>query len=104
MGLELAARGSSGGESGGGGRKLGAEAVSVHANVTLPDSFTPPAGGVRLRIRTPPALVGRWSKVSVGERTWTAVDTAAETVDFSARDLDDVKLREAMQRIVVWFE
>ena len=81
----------------------GAAGAAMGANVTLPGGFCPPAGGIRLRIRTPPVLVGRLSTVTVGGRVWTAVDAAAETVHFSARDLADGKVREAMQRIVATY-
>jgi hypothetical protein len=79
------------------------EQLVVVANVTLPDGFLVPAGGVRLRLRVPPPFVGKLSSVRVGGAEWSAFDVAAETVDFSAARLADHELRTAMQSVVATF-
>ena len=76
----------------------------VKANVTLSATFVPPAGGVRLRVRTPLVYEGKLSSVTVGGKAWHAFDAAGETVLFSASRLKDEVLRKALQSIMVRFE
>jgi len=71
-----------------------ANSYAVKANVTLPPSLTPPAGGLVLRLRAPLAHAGRLSSVSVGGAAWARFDAAAETVIFSAAELGQSALRE----------
>ena len=62
---------------------------SVYGNITLPAVFAshPPEGGLRLRIRAPLEHAGKLSMVSVGGKAWAGFDAAAETVDFTAKEL-----------------
>jgi hypothetical protein len=62
---------------------------TVSANVTLPASYskTPPAGGVRLRVRAPAAYARKLKSVIVGGKAWTSFDAKAETIDFSSTNL-----------------
>ena len=78
---------------------------SVKANVTLPQSFAtkPPAGGIRLRIRTPLAQAGKLSKVTVGGKAWTAFDAAAETVNIAASALTAELIKSGLPQIVATF-
>ena len=62
---------------------------TVAASVVLPQSYSksPPAGGVRLRLRAPAAYARKLKSVSVGGKPWSAIDAEAETLDFSASAL-----------------
>ena len=75
----------------------------VKVNVTLPESFSPPTGGLRLRVRTPLAHVGKLVSVTVGARKWTSLNAVEETIHFGSDELSDSKLRKEMQRIVASF-
>lgn len=73
---------------------LGAYVVS--ASVHLPDSYNsnPPPGGVRLRLRAPAGHAGKLKAVTVGGRPWTALDPAAETIDFAAAAINPQLMSE----------
>ena len=80
---------------------------TVRANVTLPVGFgvpgaSQPAGGLRLRLRTPVAHAGKLVSVSVGGKPWKAFNAVAETVDFAAAALSPQVLVE-MESIVATF-
>ena len=78
---------------------------TVVANVSVPASFasSPPAGGLRLRLRAPSAFAGRLSGVSVGGSAWSAFSAAEETVDFSAASLSAELVAHGLPRIVATF-
>jgi hypothetical protein len=65
--------------------KLDSGAYTVSANVTLPPSYgkSPPAGGMRLRLRAPKAYARKLKSVTIGGKPWSAIDAEAETIDFS---------------------
>ena len=75
----------------------------IKANVTLPAKFVPPVGGICLRVRAPPAHVGKLASVSVGGKAWHAFNAAEEAVTFSASSLKDEAARNALQSIEVFF-
>jgi len=77
----------------------------VRVNVSLPPSFAaaPPAGGVRVRLRTPLAHAGRLSGVTVGGAAWASFSAAEETIDFAAAQLTAGLLRDGLPRIVATF-
>jgi hypothetical protein len=79
---------------------------TVRANVTLPAGFgsnvLQPAGGLRLRLRTPIAHAGKLSSVSIGGKPWKAFNAVAETLDFAAAALTPQLLGE-MESIVATF-
>ena len=88
----------------------GGGGYAVKANVSLPASFAAaaanvkPAGGLRLRIRTPLAHAGKLSAVTVGGKAWASFDAATETVDFSAARLTPELVRSgALASIVATF-
>ena len=83
----------------------GAAAYAVRVNVSLPPSFAaaPPAGGVRVRLRTPLAHAGRLSGVTVGGAAWASFSAAEETIDFAAAQLTAGLLRDGLPRIVATF-
>ena len=89
-------------------RKVNATApYVVHANISLPTSYTGtsgPAGGVKLRLRAPIEMAGRLKTVTVGGKLWVSgIDAKAETVAFTRHDLTPVRLVE-MQSIIATFE
>lgn len=75
---------------------------TVSASVALPASYgiSPPAGGVRLRLRTPATYARKLKSVTVGGKPWEAIDAAAETVDFSPSAL---KANPDLSKIVATF-
>ena len=79
----------------------GTDGYTVSVNATLPAAAAPPPGGLRIRIRAPRPL--RLSAVSVGAEQWTAFDSVAETIDFTAAELTSPKLRERLHRTIASF-
>jgi phage tail protein X len=80
---------------------------SVHASITLPASFataaTAPAGGIRLRIRTPMEHAGKLSGVTVGGQAWSDFDAAEETVNIAASKITASLISEGLPHIVATF-
>ena len=77
---------------------------AVTVSVSLPGTFAGPAGpagGVRVRVRTPLEHVGKMSAVMVGGKPWAKFDARAETIDFA--ELTPALLEE-MKTIVVTFK
>lgn len=59
-------------------------ANDVQANVTLPDDFVWPDGGMKLRLRTPGFLDGkRLTSVSVGGQSWSDFNATEETISLT---------------------
>eukprot|EP00966_Prymnesium_polylepis_P217792 5040377-Prymnesium_polylepis.1 len=81
----------------------GSARLVVDASVTLLEPFVPPEGGLRLRLRVSPSRAGPLRSVLLGGQSWSSFDAAAQTVDFTARDLADGSLRQAMASIVATF-
>jgi hypothetical protein len=80
---------------------------TIDANVTLPRTgFTSesntPAGGLRLRMRTPLGI-GKLSKVTIGGATWAAFDAAEGTIDIAAIELVQAAFKSRLQSIVAVF-
>jgi hypothetical protein len=79
---------------------------SVHANVTLPRTWSNPSlappGGVRLRLRAPAEHAGKLVHVTVGGKPWTSIDAAAETVDFTVADLTPDVLTGLAHVVASW--
>ena len=86
-------------------RVASAAPYSVHASVTLPESLSssPPAGGLRLRIRAPLEHAGKLSAVTLGGQAWAGFSAAEETVDILASQLTTRLIREGLPRIVATF-
>eukprot|EP01051_Picozoa_sp_SAG22_P006147 SAG22_NODE_392_length_11210_cov_3.879669_8_plen_1389_part_00 len=74
---------------------------AVHASLTFPS--TAPPGGIRLRLRAPPAQAGKLSKVTVGGKAWAAFSAAEETVDFAADQVGALtKAGAAVSLVATW--
>jgi hypothetical protein len=80
-----------------------ASEYSVRISVNLPETFTVPAGGLQIRVRTPVALAGKMSKVTVGGDAWAGFDAKAETITFSASELTLKLIKGGLPNIVVSF-
>ena len=82
-----------------------ASVYAVHANVTLPATFSthPPAGGIRLRIRAPLAHAGKLSKVTIGGEPWAAFSAAEETIDIAASKITPAMIKNGLANIVATF-
>lgn len=80
---------------------------TVHATLSLPMSFTAaagaPAGGIRLRIRSPLDHVGTLSSVTIGGETWSTFSAADETIDIAANELTEAMVKTGLQSIVATF-
>eukprot|EP00911_Craspedida_sp_UC1_P000935 UC1_evm4s707 len=89
---------------GGYGSGKGGGVYTVTASVSLPASYatSPPKGGVRLRVRAPNPYARKMSFVTVGGTKWTAIDVAAETIDFKAETLTPSRLKD-LAEIVITF-
>jgi hypothetical protein len=76
------------------------------ANVSFlePASFAAPAGGLRVRFRAPTAHAGKMVSVTVGGKAWAAFDPIAETVDFTANELQSSTFRaHGLSNVVATF-
>lgn len=56
-------------------------ANDLQANITLPDDFVWPDGGMKLRLRTPGFLDGKHLKnITVGDQSWSDFNATEETI------------------------
>ena len=78
----------------------------VRASVRLPASFaaSPPAGGLRLRLRVPLSMAGKLSSVSVGGQPWRRFSASEETIDFLASELTKEMMATGLRAIVATYE
>ena len=72
---------------------------TFNANITLPTSFVPPPGGIKLRLRSPNFPKQRMAAVTVGGASWPSFNATEETVVFATIPKDPTIL----QHIVITF-